>query len=308
MRTAFIETLEELALRDKNIFLLNGDLGFSVLENFIKKFPERSLNMGVAEANMIGAAAGLALSGKTVFVYSIVPFVTARVFEQVRNDAGLQKANIKIVGVGGGLTYGQLGPTHHSIEDIAIMRTIPGMTVVAPGDPIETRLATKALAQMKGPAYLRICKKGDLVVHAKVPAFALGKGIVVERGKHIALIATGNMLPTAIEVARICKEKGMPMTIVSMHTIKPLDVSLMKKLAASHKAIFTLEEHSIIGGLGGAVAETLMEERMRPAVFHRFGVADTATLLAGSHDYLRGVHNLIPQSIAIEIAKRFKKS
>src|SRR3989338_7440438 len=223
MRTAFITTLESLAGKNKNIFLLNGDLGFSVLEHFTKKFPRRAYNMGVAEANMMGVAAGLAMSGKTVFVYSIIPFVTSRVFEQVRNDIALQKANVKIVGVGSGLTYGPLGPTHHAIEDLAIMRALPNMIVVAPGDPKETAEATKAIVSIKGPVYLRIGKKGEPEVYRRTPRFSLGKGIVVKTGNDCAIITTGNMLYTGVIVFKKLQEKRLRARLIALHTVKPLD-------------------------------------------------------------------------------------
>lgn len=305
MRTAFINTLHELAKKDKNIFLLNGDLGFSVLEEFTKAYPDRSLNMGVAEANMMGVAAGLALSGKTVFVYSIIPFVTARVFEQARNDIALQKANVKIVGVGSGLTYGQLGPTHHSIEDIALMRALPNMTIVCPGDPFETAEATKALAALKGPAYLRIGKKGEPVVHKHAPLFKIGKGILIRKGNMATLIATGNMLPTASTIVDELAKRGKKMRLISMHTIKPLDERIIKKAMRETPAIFTLEEHNVIGGLGSAVAEVLAENNQskKTTYFHRFGINDRFTPIAGSQDFLRAHHDLSCEAITNQILR-----
>jgi len=302
MRTAFINTLKELAKNDERIFLLNGDLGFSVLEEFTKTFPDRSLNMGVSEANMIGAAAGLAMSGKVVFVYSIGPFVTARVYEQVRNDVALQKANVKIVGVGSGLTYGQLGPTHHSIDDIALMRSLPNMAVVCPGDPLETIEATKAIAKYDGPAYLRIGKKGEAVVHKNPPEFKLGKGILMRDGGQATLIATGNMLPATLAVAERLENKGKKIRVISLHTVKPLDEELIKKAAKETPAIFTFEEHNIIGGLGSAVAEVLAEQGSKTA-FRRFGIKDRFTHLAGSQDFLRSCHKLSVEDLTEEILK-----
>lgn len=305
MRTAFINTLHELAKKDKNIFLLNGDLGFSVLEEFTKAYPDRSLNMGVAEANMMGVAAGLALSGKTVFVYSIIPFVTARVFEQIRNDVALQKANVKIVGVGSGLTYGQLGPTHHSIEDIALMRALPNMVVVCPGDPYETAEATKALVALKGPAYLRIGKKGESMIHKHTPLFKVGKGIVIRKGHAGTLIATGNMLPTASTIVNELAKRGKKMRLISMHTIKPLDQLIIKKAMKETPAIFTLEEHNVIGGLGSAVAEVVAEHNQSKKIIHfrRFGIYDRFTLIAGSQDFLRAHHDLSCKAITKRILK-----
>ncbi|MEK9166379.1 MAG: transketolase C-terminal domain-containing protein [Patescibacteria group bacterium] len=308
MRQAFIETLEALAAKDKNIFLLNGDLGFSVLEGFTAKFPGRSLNMAVAEQNMVGVAAGLALSGKTVFVYSIIPFVTMRVFEQVRNDIVLQNANVKIVGVGSGLTYGQLGPTHHSIEDIALMRVLPNMTVLCPGDPFEARALTEAAAKIKGPVYLRIGKKGEPVAHQNAPKLKVGKGFLVQDGKDITLVATGNMLYNALVATKLLGEKGVSARLLSLYTVKPIDAEILLKAVSETRAIFTLEEHSVMGGLGSAVAETLLESGRAPKLFYRFGIRDVITKNSGSQEYLRSIHGLLPGQIAKKIFEMLKRN
>lgn len=305
MRHAFINTLFELAKKDKKIFLLNGDLGFSVLEKFNAAYPDRSFNMGVAEANMMGVAAGLALSGKTVFVYSIIPFVTFRVFEQIRNDVAMQNANVKIVGVGSGWTYSTMGATHHSIEDIGIMRAIPGITVIAPGDPYEAMTATKAVAQMKGPCYLRLSKKGDPLVHKNEPNFAIGKAIQLTSGRNLTLIATGNMLPVGKATQELLARDGLKARLISMHTVKPLDERTVLKAARETPAIFTLEEHNIMGGLGSAVAEVLAENSFG-GVFRRFGAQDEFTHIAGSHDFVRSHHKLLPSHIAQQIKKIFR--
>lgn len=307
MRTAFINTLHELAEKDKRIYLLNGDLGFSVLEDFTRSFPNRSLNMGVSEANMMGAAAGLAMSGKIVFIYSIVPFVTARVYEQIRNDIALQRANVKIVGVGSGLTYGQLGPTHYSIDDISIMRSLPNMTVVCPGDPMETTAAVKAVTEYNGPVYLRIGKKGEPIVHRKIPPFEIGKGIPIKKGRDCTLIVTGNMLDTAIKVVEQLGIDGIGVRLLSFPTVKPLDDRLIKKAAKETSAIFTLEEHSIIGGLGSAVAEVIAENRL-PVSFYRFGIPDQFPVLAGSQEFLRSYYKLSVKDISEKIKKIFLNS
>ncbi|OGZ47411.1 MAG: hypothetical protein A3J54_02385 [Candidatus Ryanbacteria bacterium RIFCSPHIGHO2_02_FULL_45_13b] len=308
MRQAFIDTLYALAAKDKKIILMNGDLGFSVLEGFMSAYPDRSYNMGVAEANMIGAAAGYAREGYTVFVYSIIPFVTMRVFEQVRNDIAMQNANVKIVGVGCGFTYGQLGPTHHSVEDIAVMRSIPGMTVVCPGDPAETREATKTLARMRGPAYLRIGKRGEPEVHAGRVAFQLGSLIPVSEGSDCVLFATGNMLKSTIDVAKMLHKQRVSAAVVSVPTVKPLDAQAVSASSRGKKGVFTLEEHSIIGGLGSAVAEVLAEQSIHVPHFHRFGVLDTFTYRAGSQEYLRSLHGLTPLQITKKILQIFKKA
>lgn len=303
MRETFIETLKKLAQKDKNLWLLTGDLGFSVLEDYIEKFPKQYLNMGVSEQNMIGTACGLALSGKTVFVYSIIPFITLRPLEHVRNDICMQNANVKLVGIGSGFSYGQLGPTHHSIEDVAVMRSLPNMIVVCPGDPWEAQEATRAIYKLNGPAYLRIGKKGESNLHGKGVKFILGRGIVTRDGANLTVIACGSMLETALEVADQLNSKNISARVISMHTVKPLDKNLVLESAKKTGAIFTLEEHSVIGGLGSAVAEVLCEAGI-PVKFHRFGVRDKFTKIAGTQRYLRSINGLSPDEITKSILKK----
>lgn len=305
MRTAFINTLHELATNDDNIFLVTGDLGFSVLEKFQQDFPDRFLNVGVAEADMIGISAGLALSGKTPFVYSIIPFATMRCFEQVRNDVCYQNVNVRIVGVGGGLAYGGLGPTHHSIEDISIMRSLPNMTVVCPGDPIEAELATKAAAKHKGPVYIRLGKGGEPILHKAIPNFEIGKAITMRNGKDVTLISTGGMLETALTTADILLQSDLDSSVVNMHTVKPIDKEIILESAKKTGNIFTLEEHNIIGGLGSAVSEILAESH-NSVKFKRFGVNDIFQEKVGSQKYLRTINSLSAQDIANNILKETK--
>ncbi len=296
MRIAFVRTLMELARADKNIVLITGDLGFTVFEEYKEQFPHQYVNIGVSEANMIGVAAGMALSGKTVFTYSIIPFAVMRPYEQIRNDVCYQNANVKIVGVGGGYSYSYFGATHHAVEDIGIMRATPNMTVVCPGDPWEAECATAALARMHGPAYLRLGKRGEPLVHAKDAKFQIGKGIIVKKGSSIALIATSTMLEGAIAAGRLLETQGVHPTLVSIHTIKPIDRELIENLAATHANIVTLEEHSIYGGLGSAVAETLAESLYKPK-FKRLGILDQFPKTIGTQIYLRGQHGLNPEQI-----------
>lgn len=305
MRTAFVKTLLELARKDKRVWLLTGDLGYSVLENFGAAFPERYLNVGVAEQNMIGIATGLALSGKCVFAYSIVPFVTLRCLEQVRNDVCLENANVKLIGVGGGFSYGQLGPTHHSIEDIAVMRSLPNMTVVCPGDPWEVEEATKAMFRIKTPIYLRLGKAGEPRLSKKRSEFIIGRGVILKDGDDLTIISTGNMLETALEVCKMLDEQKISARIISMHTVKPLDEKLVLESAKKTGSIFTLEEHSVIGGLGSAVSRTLMESDIK-CRFHSFGVEDRFTKMAGTQQYLRMVNGLSVDEIVKKIIKKIK--
>jgi transketolase len=290
MRTTFIETLLDLAKRDQRIWLLTADLGFSVLEPFIERFPDRFVNVGVAEQNLIGIAAGLARTGLKPFVYSIANFPTLRCLEQIRNDVCYHGADVKIVAVGGGLAYGPQGYTHHGVEDLAVMRCLPGLTVVAPADPIETRLATRAIADLAGPAYLRLGKAKEPVVHQREPRFELGKAITVRPGKDLTLISTGGMLGDALAAAEELAPAGLQARVLSMPTVKPLDAEAVRRAARQTRAILTVEEHSVTGGLGSAVADMLMEAGLRVR-FRKLGTPDQMYHLIGSQTYLK--RNLI---------------
>ncbi|TAM36240.1 1-deoxy-D-xylulose-5-phosphate synthase [bacterium] len=306
MRGAFINTLSKLAKKNTDIFLLTGDLGYSVIEGFQKDFPRRFFNIGVAEANMAGIAAGLALSGKTVFMYSIVPFVTMRCFEQVRNDICIQNLKVRIIGAGGGLCYGSAGPTHHSIEDISIMRSLPNMTVICPGDPLEAELAVRSSENYPGPVYIRLGKSKESAVHAGIKGFKIGKGILINEGRDVAIIATGNMLHTASQVTKGLVRKGISACLISMHTVKPIDKDIIRSVALKAKAIFTVEEHSVIGGLGSAVSEVLAEEG-KEICFMRIGLPDAYTKEIGSQEYLRSRLGLSANDIERRILEVYRK-
>jgi transketolase len=286
MRTTFIQTLAELAEADDRIWLVTGDLGYSVLEPFAARFPGRYLNVGVAEQNMTGIAAGLAKCGKVVFTYSIANFPTLRCLEQIRNDVGYHGANVKVVAVGGGFAYGAQGYTHHGVEDLGVMRMLPGLTVVAPGDPVETRLATRALAEHDGPCYLRLGKAREPVVHDQEPEFRLGRAILVRPGRDVTLIATGGLLKHAADTAARLLADGVDARVVSMPTLKPLDTAAVLEAADETGGVVTVEEHSITGGLGSAVAEVLAESGAATR-FVRYGVPDRPYHEVGSQDYLR---------------------
>lgn len=304
MRTAFIETLCEIADRDDRVWLLTGDLGYSVLEPFAARFPDRYVNVGVAEQNMIGVAAGLAHSGKMPFVYSIANFPTLRCFEQIRNDVCYHQGNVKIVAVGGGFAYGPQGYTHHGIEDLGVMRLLPNMTVVAPGDPLETRCATLAVAAHGGPCYLRLGKAQEPIVHESTPPFELGKALVVRQGHDVTLISTGGMLQECLEVALRLEVHGIDTRVLSMHTVKPLDRRAVLRAARETRCIVTVEEHRITGGLGSAVAEVLAEERLRLPCFHRHGVPDEVYHEIGSQAHLRRMAGDLFETVRSLVAAR----
>jgi transketolase len=277
VRTAFIETLCELAGPDPRIWLLNGDLGYSVLERFAQQFPNRYVNVGVAEQNMTGIAAGLALCGKIVFTYSIANFPTLRCLEQIRNDVCYHRANVKIVAVGGGVAYGAAGYSHYALEDLAILRTLPNMTVVAPGDPVETRLATRAIASHPGPCYLRLGKAREPVVHQTEPDFAIGRAIMVRDGSDVTLISTGGILKQVTDAADLLAGQGISSRVLSMPTVRPLDETAVRQAAETTRLLCVVEEHHSIGGLSDAVARGLVGSRSCPI---HFLTLDTEALLS----------------------------
>lgn len=297
MRTAFFRAVMDAASIDPRITLIVGDLGFGVVEPFAKRFPAQFLNAGVAEQNLTGVAAGMALMGRVVFTYSIANFPTLRCLEQIRNDVCYHRANVKIVAVGGGFAYGALGVTHHATEDLAVMRSLPEMTVVAPGDPIEAELATRAIIAHPGPCYLRLGRAGEPVVHDSGVDFELGKAIRLRDGSDLTIISTGGMLSTALEAATQLDVRGISSRVLSMHTLKPLDEDAIAAAARETAAILTLEEHSRIGGLGGAVAEVLAEIEGIHVPFRRIGLPPGFAPLAGSQEYLRAAHGLGAESV-----------
>ena len=291
MRTAFVKTLEKLADKDSSIFLLTADLGFKLFDDFRRRFPDRFINVGVAEGNMIGVAAGMALSDKNVYCYSMVPFLTMRALEQIRVDICYHNLPVKLIGVGGGLAYGLEGMTHHGIEDLAVMRSLPNMTVVAPGDPLECEAAVRESRTYSGPLYIRLGGNNDPAIHDGNIEFKIGQGIVVKEGKDVSIFATGTMLPVASKVVDLLGERGYQSNLVSIHTIKPLDIKLVREVANRSKAVFTIEEHSKIGGLGSAVAEALIEGGWK-GIFKRFALPDKYGGHIGKTEYLREKHGL----------------
>lgn len=297
MRTAFIQALNEMADGDERVCLIVGDLGYSVIDDFANRHPDQFVNAGVSEQNMIGLAVGMAMTGKIVFTYSIGNFGTLRCLEQIRNDVCYHRVNVKVVTVGGGLAYGNLGVTHHATEDVAIMRSLPNMTVVAPGDPVEARLATRAVVALDGPAYLRLGKAGEPVVHEREPDFGLGRAITLREGTDVTLIASGGMLATADRVSRSLAGQGLGVRLLSMHTVKPLDGEAVKSAARETRYVFTLEEHSVEGGLGGAVAEVLAELEPDHAPLKRIGLRPEFNKTVGDQNYLKSMHGLDEESV-----------
>lgn len=307
MRKTFIKSLVEAANEDENIFLLTPDLGYSVLEEFAEKFPNRFLNVGIAEQTTIGLAAGLALAGKQVFVYSIIPFLIMRPFEQIRNDLCYQNLNVRLIGVGAGITsYPSHGPTHQAIEDIAIMRSLPNMTVIVPADPIETELALKTILKHQGPVYLRLAKKVEPIVHQESFDFQIGKAVKIMDGEDITLFVSGSILEIAKKVADELKKEGISVRLISMHTIKPIDKEIIFDSAKKTKIMFSLEEHSLIGGLGAAIAEVLADFNEK-YLLKILALPDRFIREVGSAAYLRDFNNLSKEKLIMKIKEEFFK-
>ncbi len=261
MRTAFINELCRQADNNEKIWLLCGDLGYGVLDQFATKFPNRFINVGVAEQNMMGIAAGLAMEGKTVFVYSIANFPTFRCLEQIRNDICYHNLNVKIVSVGGGLVYASHGYTHHGVEDIGVMRLLPNMNIFVPGDPVEALLATHDMINAAGPGYLRLAKSGEAKIHGNSGSIDIKNPILVKKGTEILILSCGGVLSIVNEAAKQLSSKGIDCCIVSIPCLKPIDESYIVSLIKNFRHVISVEDHGL-GGLFTIMSEIYMKNRL----------------------------------------------
>lgn len=290
MRTAFIQKLIEEARLDKRIFLITGDLGFSVLEPFQREFPDRFLNAGVAEQNMMGIAAGLAIEGYTVYTYSIANFPTLRCIEQIRYDICYHNLNVKIVAVGGGYAYASLGPSHHATEEIGMLRTIPNLIVCAPGDPLEAKAVASFSSRHNGPCYIRIGKAGEPLVHENDMELSAGDILpVIETDSAIAVFSMGATLKNAFD---FINQNKLASALYSFPFIKPINTTTLLPLLQKYKKIITIEEHQAQGGFGSAILELVNDLvdggklKVSPKI-KRIAIPDQFYSLAGSQEYLR---------------------
>lgn len=295
MRTAFIHQLIEEARTRPEIFLVVGDLGFSVVEPFATEFPDRFLNTGIAEQNMTGIAAGLAREGYHVFTYSIANFPTLRCMEQIRYDICYHNLNVTIVSVGAGYSYASLGPSHHATEELGMMRTIPNMTVYSPGDPLEVTALTKRITKLKGPSYLRIGKAGEPNVHDNNADLTNGGIFNVIKGKDTAVIATGGILQYA---AQFIRSENKSWSLYSCPVIKPYDASALSVIADNFSRIITIEEHQRSAGAGSAMLECLHDLKENNLIRNipevkRIAIPDKFYSVSGSQQYLRNTAGLI---------------
>ena len=301
MRKIFNKTLVECAEKDKRIHLVLADIGYGEIEPFARKFPDRYMNCGVMEQNMTGVACGIAMEGNIAITYSIANFPTLRCLEQIRNDVCYHNANVKIVIIGGGVSYGPLGISHHSTEDIAIMRALPNMVVIVPSDKQEAEAATRAMLEYQGPVYYRCGYVGEKDIHHGKIDYKIGKAIEVESGNDVTLIYTGPLGLDAQRAVEAVRAQGIHCRLLSMHTIKPIDREAIVKAAKETGRIITVEEHNLSGGLGSAVAEVLADEDCLGVKFKRMALPDVFVHEVGSQQWLRDLYGLNQKDIEREI-------
>ena len=297
MRDTFVRTLLDIAKKDKNVYIVTGDLGFGVLKPFWTELPDQIINAGIAEQNMTSIAAGLAMQGKIVYTYSIGNFPTLRCIEQIRNDCAYHNANVKVVCVGGGFVYGSLGMSHHATEDIAMMRALPDVTVLAPGDLVEAECATQAIYKQEGTCYLRLGRGGEKRIHEKLENFTIGKAIEIQKGENVAVFSTGAIFDEVNEACEELQAQGLVPTVYTFPTVKPIDKEVILQCAKTHKAIVTVEEHNLSGGFGSAVAEVLAEESGKKAKLVRVALDDRYSCIVGSQKYLRKQYSIDAKTI-----------
>lgn len=303
MRDAFIRQLESEAAKDPSIILVVGDLGFGVVDRFMETMPDQFLNAGVSEQAMIGVAAGLAARGRKVFVYSIANFPTMRCLEQIRMDVCYHERDVTIVSVGAGTSYGSLGYSHHAVEDLAVMRSLPGMTVMSPADPVEATALTKIALTVGGPKYLRLGKAGEPVIHVTDPQIQVGLPVHLRDGEDVALVATGGVLQTAMAAADRLEGHGVSVRVLSMPTLKPIDGQAFCAAISGVRAVVTVEEHSSIGGLRSAVLETLQSEGVFATPVGSVAWPDRVVHATGSTGYLRGLVGITDEGVSAEVLR-----
>ena len=292
----------DAAKEDDKLMVLTADLAtLSGLDRFVKMYPEQFANVGIAEQNMTSVAAGMALTGKNVFTYSIGNFPTLRCIEQIRNDCAYHNANVKVVCIGGGFVYGSLGMSHQATEDLAILRALPNVVVLAPADLVEAEECTKALAKYQGTAYLRLGRGGEKRIHEKIENFQIGKAIKVCDGEKVAIFSTGAIFEEVTAAKEDLNEQGINPAVYTFPTVKPIDKETIEQVAKDFDLIVTCEEHNIIGGFGSAVAEVMAEMKQKNATLLRVGLNDEYSVRVGNQKYLRGQYGIDAKGIVKKI-------
>ena len=304
MRDTFVHALLAQAQVNRQVVLITGDLGFGVLDAYRTAMPGQFINAGVAEQNMTGLAAGMALEGKTVFTYSIANFPTLRCLEQIRNDVLYHGASVNVVAIGGGFSYGALGMSHHATEDVAIMRALPGLRVFAPCDDQETTAMVAIMVADPAPTYLRLDK--SKVAGSVGAPFETGRLRRLREGRHLAIVGYGGIVGEALSAAEALGEEGIECSVVSAHTLKPFDSDGLLTLARTHDALLTLEEHVGTGGLGSLTADCFVSAGYLPQRLCRIALPDAYSAIVGSQEYLRTRHGLDAQAIIAQARKLLK--
>ena len=305
MRNRFARELELIMKNNKETFILTGDLGFSVLDNLKREFPERYIDIGLSEQSMLGVAAGMAITGKNVFVYSIIPFLIYRPFEQLRDDICFQNIPVRLVGVGTGFSYSDAGFTHHSIEDYGILMGLPNLTILSPSDPLEVSVLMENINEIKGPVYLRLAKNGEPILHSKHDRIRIGRALRIQEGQEVLIISSGAILHIAIEVSKILESKGISTEILNYHTIKPFDRNALIESSRHKKIIVTIEEHKITTGLYPIVLQIFNENDIEIEVIP-FGINDAHKDFSGSREFLLNSHGLNVSDMSQLILGRLK--
>jgi transketolase len=303
MRNCFARLMTKYAAKHNELVFLYADIGNRLFNDLKEVAPERTINAGIAESNMATVAAGMAMSGLKPFIYTITPFTTSRNFEQIKVDIAYQNLPVTIVGTGSGMSYANLGPTHHSFEDIALMRVLPNMTVLCPADIHEMEALFPQIMECKGPVYFRLGKKNEPQVYETTPALKIGQFNTVIAGDKVAILACGTILPVAIKAAELLAQQGVNAEVVSAHTVKPIDDSYLKQAAGRFSLIATVEEHSIIGGFGSAVLEHNNDKQYACEVM-RFSLQDQFMDKMHSQETARMRSGLTAENIASTILKR----
>lgn len=304
MRKVALDMVYELAKKDPRVLFIGSDLGAGTLAKFKSEMPERYFMEGVNEANMIGMAAGLALEGKIPYLNTIATFMTRRCFDQIAIDLCLHNVNVRLLSSGGGVVYAPLGPTHLAIEDISILRALPNMTIVAPADADEMRRLMLETLDYRGPIYVRIAKGGDPIVTRSEPPFRIGKAFVMKEGSDALLVTTGITLKRAIDASAELEKTGISTAIVHVPTIKPLDSSTLLEAMTQPRAVVTIEENTILGGLGSAVAELVAEAGFSPSKkFRRIGIPDAFPDKYGSQDSLMDRYSITSREVVSTVTR-----
>ena len=307
MRDAFVRCLMKAAEKDPTLVLVTGDLGFGVLKPFWETYPKQFVNAGIAEQSMAGLAAGLAREGRKVFTYSIGNFPTLRCLEQIRNDCAYHEANVKVVCVGGGFVYGSLGMSHQATEDMAVMRSLPGVRVYTPADPVEVETVFDDYLNTPGTAYLRLSRGGTPTLHTDRPqGWQPGKPLTLREGEDVCLLAAGGILAEALGAADLLEQQGIRARVLSFPCIKPMDPGVIAELCKKYRHLVTVEEGNIIGGFGSAVAE-IMSGLGSGAILHRIGLEDCYASVVGNQSYLLAHYGMNAPAIAEKTAAWVKE-